>query len=161
MLYRRLFPLSLTVIVVGGALATMRDSNRGHFVASHSEDTPEDCVLRMLSAEAAGDQARYLSCFVDSQRIVLNAAWEGRTASDVAEELRSRGDSLVGRAVTNVQFADPDHSELIVERLSLDQAGRQRATLVRQHRRWEITSLSEIEWKRPTIPYGTPVGSEQ
>jgi hypothetical protein len=153
--------LTATALILGAAVYAVRGPRATLRPAAVADDTPAACIARLLSAEERGDARDYLDCFAAGERENLETLWQGRSDSQRAAELQSRFAGLVGRALTDLAFPDPDHAALILERISKDHIERQQMTLVRTDSQWQIATLSTSDWKTPAIPYGTPVFGQQ
>lgn len=153
----RILLIVVALLIVGALLFAVRTAGVESHSAPQADDSPEACIARLLSAEERGDSRAYLECFTDPQQRKLEITWQGRAPSQIATELRSQFAGLVGRATTDLKFADPDHAGLVLERIKEDHTERQQVILIREGGRWQIESLSKPDWQAPAIPYGTPV----
>jgi hypothetical protein len=152
----RLLILPAALLILGTVLVVAR--NRGVERRSPStEDSPEACIARLLTAEKSGDSRAYLDCFALSQKKKLEMVWQGQSQSQIAVDLCNQSAGLLGQAVTDVKFTDSDHAGLVLERIHKDYALRQDVELARDGGRWRITGLSAPERQTPAVPYGTPV----
>lgn len=160
-LQHRLLIVPLAAALLGAAVfASLRPRFEPQPVSA-ADDSPEACVGRLLAAEERGDSAAYLDCFILPQREKLAALWRGRSPSQIAAELRDQSAGMVGRALTELSLADPDHARLVLERIGKDHTRRQEVSLSRERGTWRIAELAAADWQTPPIPYGTPVFTRQ
>jgi hypothetical protein len=153
--------LPIVLATIGGLIAASRSRPAGSQQAGSqltlADDSPQSCITRLLAAERSGDTNAYLSCFSEEQRTALQTSWRQRPNRQTSAELRYRSAGMVGHAVSDVEFAEPDRATLILERIEKDHTERQRVDLSRRAGRWQIAKLAAADWQRPAIPYGTPV----
>jgi hypothetical protein len=156
---QRALILPVALLILGACVVIARTPRRESQPAPPpaEDDSPGACVARLLAAEASGDSRAYLDCFSRSQRTKLELVWQGRSTTEISTELRRQSAGLVGSAVTDVTFADPDHADLVFERIHKDHTARQQMNVVRDGGRWQIAELSTPNRQTPTVPYGTPV----
>lgn len=153
---QRLLLWPSALLIAGAALYAARGS-RHESSQTKADDSPQACIVHLLAAEERGDSRAYLECFCLARREELEALWKDRQRSQVEAELRGRFAGVVGRAITDLKFADTEHAKLVLERISKDRTERQHVQLVRDGGRWRIAALSAPDWQTPDIPYGTPV----
>ena len=162
--------LPIVLATIGGLIAASRSRPASSRPASSqptgsqsmdADDSPQFCITRLLAAERSGDTNAYLSCFAEEQRTALQASWRQRPNRQTAAELRDRSTGLVGHAVSDVEFVEPNRASLIFERIEKDHTERQRIDLARVAGRWQIAKLASADWHRPAIPYGAPVFTPQ
>ena len=154
---RHLLILPAALLMLGVCVVIARVPRVESAASSREGDTPEACAARLLVAEQRGGVRDYLDCFMPSQRAKFEALWQGRSQSQIGAELQKCSAGLVGRAITQVTFADPENARLVLERIHKDHTRRQQVTLIRDNGHWLVADLAEPEHQRPAIPYGTPV----
>ena len=120
---RRLLLVPIALLVLGAVLVVARTPRVESRPEPQADDSPEACVNRLLAAEERGDARAYLDCFAPLPRAELETVWQGRSPAEIAAELRRQSAGLVGRAVTDVKFTDPDHARLVLHR-DLDRLAR-------------------------------------
>jgi hypothetical protein len=145
------------LLILGACIVIAHPPTVESRLAMPEDDSPEACVARLLAAEQRGDVRAFLDCFAPSRRTKLETLWQGRSQSRIAAEVQSQSVGMVGRAVTEVTFPDPDHARLVLERIHKEHTLRQRIEFVRTDGHWQIADLSAPEHETPAIPYGTPV----
>jgi hypothetical protein len=156
-MFRRVLILASVLLILGGAVFITRTPRVESRSATPPDDSPEACIARLLAAEQRGDSHAYLDCFMLPRRKDLETLWQGRSQSQIAAELQRQSAGMVGRAVTDLTFADPDRGRLVLERIHKDHTRRQRVALVRDKGRWQIADLSTPDRQIPAVPFGTPV----
>ncbi len=154
---RRLLILPAALLLLGAAVGLARRPRAESQRERPMDDTPEACISRLLAAEERGDSRAYLECFVPPRRGKVETAWQGRSPAEVAAELHSQSAGLVGRVVTDLEFSDPHHAGLTLERIHKDHTRRQHVELACEGGPWQIVDLSTPDSQTPAIPYGTPV----
>ena len=162
---REFIILPIVLFIIGGLAVVSRSRPVSSQPASSqltlADDSPQACIARLLAAERTGDVSAYLACFAEEQRAALRTSWRQRPDRQLAAELRERSAGLVGHAVSDVEFVEPDRASLILERIEKDHTERQHLDLSRLAGRWQIAKLDAPDWHRPAIPYGTPVFTPQ
>jgi hypothetical protein len=154
---RHLLILPAALLILGVCAVIARTPRVESAATTREGDTPEGCISRLLAAEQRGDMRAYLDCFTLTQRAKFEAHWQRRSQTQIAAELRNPSAGLVGRAVTDVTFADPEHARLVLERIHKDHTRRQQVILIRDNGHWLVADLAAPEHQTPAIPYGTPV----
>src|SRR5262249_16037275 len=105
-----IFPAALLIL---GVFAVIARTPRLEAAAPPLEGcSPEGGVSRLVSAEQRGDSRAYRDGFILSQRMKLETLWQGRSQSQIGAELQKCSAGLVGRAITQVTFADPENARL-------------------------------------------------
>lgn len=155
--YRHLLLLPLALLIAIASLLAVRTSGIEPPSERLVDDSPEACITRLLSAEVHGDVGAYLDCFSQAEHSRLGAKWQSYSQSQIASEVLGYSSDLVGKAITNLNYEGADRAGLTIERIKVDRVGHQEARLIREHGWWQVATLSAVNWRRPSIPYGTPV----
>jgi len=158
--WRRHIILPIVLTIIGGLVIVSRSPPASSQPAP-ADDNPESCISRLLAAERTGDTRAYLACFSGPQQAKFIALWRSQTDRQTVTELRDRSAGLVGHALSGRESTSPDRASLVLERIEKDHTARQRVELQRIDGRWLITRLATADWRRPSIPYGTPVFTPQ
>ena len=154
---RRALLLSALCLALAAIGFAFRPQPGGNSIPALPDDSPAQCIVRLLAAEKAGDVRAYLDCFAAPLRDRLQAGWGDTPMNRTAGELQSSFAGMAGHALTDEKFTPPNQASLVLERIHKDHTVRQTITLRQEAGIWRVVELSDAEWQTPTVRYGTPV----
>lgn len=102
-----------------------------------------------------GRVREYLDCFTGELRSELEQAGGQMKPGEFAELLRRRSAPVRGIAISDQTPVDNGTVHLKVEWVFEDRNETQTFTLRKVKGSWKISGMTDAEYKKPEIPYGT------
>jgi hypothetical protein len=119
--------------------------------------SPGGCIRAMLRYSRDGVVKDYLDCFTGELRQELEQARDQAGAKEFANLLRGRAEPVRGVAVSDETAVDDVTTRLKVEWVFEDRNEIQMFTLAKEGGTWRISDMTEAQYMKPEIPYGTEV----
>ncbi|NOZ21576.1 MAG: hypothetical protein GXP25_10865 [Planctomycetes bacterium] len=115
-----------------------------------------DCIRNMSRYSRKGNVTAYLNCFAPSLRKRLEQARD-EMKGGFADYLRRRAEPVRGIAFSDETTLDEGTIRVKVEWVFEDRNEVQFFQLKKIGGAWKIADMTEAEYKKPLIPYGTKV----
>ena len=116
-----------------------------------------DCIHNMLRYSREGRTAEYLDCFEPKLRAKLEGERDAMKAGEFADYLRRRAQPVRGFACSDETVLDENTNRIKVEWVFEDRNEIQLFSLKRIDGVWKIADMTEAQYKKPSVPYGTKV----
>ncbi|MEW6358908.1 MAG: hypothetical protein AB1696_21430 [Planctomycetota bacterium] len=142
------------IIVGGGFLGAMWLLGCGEGKAPGTAAI--DCIRNMSRYSREGNVTAYLDCFAPDLRRRLEQARD-EMAGGFADYLRQRAEPVRGIAFSDETLLDESTVRVKVEWVFEDRNEVQFFQLKKIGGAWKIADMTEAEYKKPIIPYGTKV----
>lgn len=127
---------------------------------STEDASASGCIRAMSTDSREGRVEDYLDCFTGELRAKLEQARDQMKPGEFAQTLRRRSAPVRGIAIYDQTEVDDKTTRLKVEWVFEDRNEIQTFTLRKVKGAWKISDMTESEFKKPEIPYGTKVYDE-
>jgi len=124
---------------------------------SPAETTPAGRVHAMARHSSEGKVNEYIDCFTGQLRADLEQTRDQMKPEAFAELLRRRSAPVRGIAISEQTQPDENTARMKVEWIFEDRNEAQYFTLVKVNGDWKISDMSNSQYNKPEIPYGTRV----
>lgn len=104
-----------------------------------------------------GRVKEYLDCFTGGLRAKLEQARDQMKPGEFADILRRRSAPVRGLAISDQTQVDGETMRLRVEWIFEDRSEIQTFTLCKVQGAWKIADMTDAQYNRPAVPYGTKV----
>jgi hypothetical protein len=119
--------------------------------------SPTDCIRAMSRFSREGRVDEYLDCFTGDLRTKLEQARDEMEPGAFAELLRRRAEPVRGIAISDQNAVDEMTTRVKVEWVFENRNESQAVTLRKVNGLWKIAAMTEAQFEKPKIPYGTKV----
>ena len=116
-----------------------------------------ECIRALSQSSREGCVEDYLRCFAPAMRRKLERARDEMQKGEFADYLRRRAEPVKGFAMYDEIVLGEETVRLKVEWVFQDRNEIQTFQLKKIDGQWKIVDMDEAQYRKPPVPYGTPV----